>query len=77
MPNDKTLDIKKFARDVEKMCDFLLIRLSKEEGRDDSADQRVIEDLKNQAADIQFDRIQVISETLSGLADYMKGANVP
>lgn len=73
----KKIEIKDFARDVEKLCDFLLTKIVNEQGADDSADQRIILDLKETAADIQFDKVQVISETLFGLADYMKGASVP
>jgi predicted Ser/Thr protein kinase len=77
LPSPKKIELKDFARDVERLCDFLLDKMSIEHGRIDSVDQRVIHDLKDKAADIQFDRIQVVSETLSGLADYMKGDTVP
>lgn len=70
----REVDIKEFARDVERLCDFFLSKVSQEEGRDGSDDLKVIEDLKEIAADIQFDKIRVTSETLDGLSAYMKGA---
>ncbi len=65
------IEIKEFAERVERVCDFLL---SKMEKRDGSDDLKVIEDLKEDAADIQFNKAVVISETLNGLSDFMKGA---
>jgi hypothetical protein len=70
-----TVDIKEFARDVERLCDFLIDKLKQAGERDGSADVMVIEDLKETAADIQFDKISVATETLSGLSAYMKGAS--
>lgn len=72
----REIDIKEFARRVERVCDFLLAKFE-EGGRDGSSDLKVIEDLKADAADIQFDKALVGSETLFGLDAYMKGDNVP
>lgn len=62
------VDIKEFARDVERLCDFLLDTADK----DGSNDIVVVQKLKETAADIQFN--SVINRTLSGLDEYMKGA---
>ena len=70
------IEIKEFAQRVERLCDFFLSRVSEETGRNGSNDQKVIEDLKEDAADIQCDRVQVKSETLDGLYDYMHGADI-
>lgn len=72
----REVDIKEFARTVERLCDFFLDKISNESGRDDSDDQKVIRDLKDVAADIQCDKVLLTTETLFGLADYMKGANI-
>jgi hypothetical protein len=72
-----TVDIKEFARDVERLCDFLIDKLKQSGTRDDSEDLRVIDNLKEIAADIQFDKVNVVTETLSGLSAYMKGASTP
>lgn len=69
----KDLDIKDFAKRVERLCDFLLDKLSDESGRDGSNDVKVIEDLKEDAADIQSDRVPLVSQTFSGLDSYMRG----
>lgn len=73
----KNVNLKDFARDVERLCDFLLDKASKEGIRDGSPDIVVIEDLRETAADIQFDRVKLTTETLSGLSDYMKGVSKP
>jgi hypothetical protein len=70
-----TVDIKEFARDVERLCDFLIDKLKQSGARDGSDDVKVIEDLKEIAADIQFDKVNVTTETLSGLSAYMKGVS--
>jgi hypothetical protein len=65
----KKIEIKDFARRVEHLCDFFL---SKTEA-DGSKDRKVIEDLKEDAADIQFDQAEVDSGAFIGLDDFMKG----
>lgn len=69
----KTIEIKTFARRVERLCDYLLVKQNGEIGRADLDDLKVIEDLKNDAADIQFNRVHMVSENFRGLSDYMKG----
>lgn len=69
-----TIEIKDFARRVERLCDFFLSKISEENGRDGSPDVKVLEDLKNISADIQFDQVQIISNSIEGLRDYMNGA---
>ena len=61
------VDIKEFARDVERLCDFLLDKADK----DGSESVIVVQKLKDTAADIQF---QTANDLLSGLSEYMKGA---
>ena len=65
----KRLEIKDFARRVEHLCDFLLSKTEK----DGSKDRKIIEDLKEDAADIQFDQAEIASGAFIGLDDYMKG----
>lgn len=71
-----TVDIVDFARRVERLCDFLLDKVSKENSRDGSDDIMEIEKLKDVAADIQFDDLNKATSTLSGLHSYMKGVPV-
>lgn len=66
----RKLELKEFAKRVEHVCDFFL---SKSEA-DGSSDRKVLEDLKEDAADIQFDQIEIeTSGAYNGLDDYMKG----
>jgi hypothetical protein len=67
----KKLEIKEFARRVEHICDFFLSRTE----ADGSKDRKIIEDLKEDAADIQFDQVEVASGPFVGLDDYLKGIN--
>jgi hypothetical protein len=72
----RSTDVKDFARRVERLCDFFIGNAKK----DDSTDLKVIHDLKDDAADIQtvgLNKAEIVSETLDGLSDYMKGANLP
>lgn len=67
----RKIEIKDFAKRVEHVCDFFL---SKSE-RDGSDDRKVLEDLKEDAADIQFDQAEIESGAYSGLDDYVRGIN--
>lgn len=69
----KTVDIKDFAIRVERLCEFLLAKMDK----DGSKDVVALQNLKEEAADIQADNSNVISESISGLSEYLKGVNVP
>ncbi len=71
------LDLKDFAARVERMCDFFITKYASNVGRDGSIDLKILEDLKEEAANIQFDKVDVGTEILDGLSDFMKGANVP
>lgn len=53
MPRIKELDVIDFARRVERLCEFLLMGISKT----GTADHLAIENLKDDAADIQFHRV--------------------
>lgn len=66
------VNITKFAERVERLCDFVLDKLKDETGRR-SEDINVIKDLKEDAANIQFNRSGSASETFTGLHDYMQG----
>jgi len=58
----RQIELKDFARNVERLCDFLLGDTSEGNSDTGSKDRQVLTDLKTDAADIQFDRLQVISE---------------
>ena len=68
----RKIEIKEFARRVETLCDFFIAKYDREIGKDGSNDLKVLEDLKEDAADIHMDNAQIVSETLSGLSAYMK-----
>ena len=70
----RKIEINEFARRVEHVCDFFLSK-TEAKGTDD---RKVLEDLKNDAADIQFDVVEVETAPYSGLYDYIKGVpNTP
>lgn len=71
------IDIREFARRVEGVCDFFLNRMHEQGLRNGSKDILVLEKLKDEAADIQFHRIEPIVESLDGLDDYMRSLNAP
>lgn len=73
----KKIDIKEFAQRVERLCDFLIAKRVMETGKDGSNDLRVVEDLKEDAADIQFEKVDLGVNVIDGLYDYMKGASLP
>lgn len=55
----RTIDVKEFARNIERLCDFLIERTTDEVGYIESRDLRVLSDLKEDAADIQCDRVSL------------------
>lgn len=63
----RAVDLKEFAQRVERMCDFFLNRVEK----NGSQDRKVIEDLKEDAADLQIHESK--SSTVDGLRNYMHG----
>lgn len=65
----KNSDIVKFAERVERLCDFLINEYTHENGRDGSEDLKVLEVLKEDAADLQNN----ISASIEGLHNYMNG----
>lgn len=69
----RKIDIKEFASNVERMCDFFIDKYKDEVGRDGSDDLKVLEDLKDDAADIQTDNAHVVADTLSGFSKFMRG----
>lgn len=71
----RDLNIKEFAERVERLCDYILSRLSAEQARSGSKDVMVLERMKEDAADIQFDRVSLTENTLLGLYDHMFGVS--
>lgn len=71
----RKLEIRDFAIRVERLCDFLLAKISEENGRDGSRDQKMLEDLKEEAADIQIYHVESTTETVKGLYDFMHGVD--
>ena len=65
MPRE--IELLDFLRRVERLCDFLL---DKVEFKDGSVDIAVIQDLKNDAADLQVNHDNI---NLEGLHTYMRG----
>lgn len=63
------VEIKDFAKRVEHLCDFFLSKTEK----NGSKDRKIVEDLKEDAADIQFDQAEIASEPFTGLDAYMAG----
>lgn len=63
----KIVNVKDFAQRVERLCDYILDKTK----RDGSQDLVVLQQLKEDAADLQIDDSEFSFE---GLSDYMKGA---
>lgn len=68
MMNKRVVDIEEFARRVEQVCDFILNKIPHKDG---SADIRVIQDLKEDAADLQTEKKSFDQNLLQGLKDHM------
>jgi hypothetical protein len=60
----RKIDIQDFAKRVERLCEFLLDKLEL-----DAEDNDVIQDLRNTAADIQFEKLDIVR----GLANHVRG----
>jgi hypothetical protein len=65
-------DIKEFAIKVERLCDFLLDRVVAEVGRTGDDDMKILEDLKEEAANIHM-VYAPNSYAITGLDQYMRG----
>lgn len=63
----KNIDIHDFAHRVERLCEFLLDKVEK----DGSSDVTIVQDLHNDAADIQAGLVK--GDVLSGLDNHMRG----
>lgn len=72
-----TTNIKEFAIRVERLCDFFISKYREEQTRDGSPNLRIIEDLKDQASEIQHGFTDTVDITLEGLDNYMRGLTVP
>lgn len=71
----RKIQIKEFAERVERLCDFFIGKAVEETGRNGSPDLKILEDLKEDAANIQFSSGTQLTE---GLSDYMSGiSSVP
>jgi hypothetical protein len=68
----RAVEIREFAQRVERVCDFLLDLLSAEGMKNKSTDARVIEDLRDDAVSIQFNRIDY-PHLFEGLDTYIRG----
>jgi hypothetical protein len=66
----RSVNINDFAARVERLCDFLLSRIYEETGRTGSDEQKILEDLREEAVKIQVNGAPV-KETLEGLKDFM------
>jgi hypothetical protein len=64
-----SVEIREFAQRVERLCDFLLNQVDAENSG--KPDVLVIKDLREDAADIQFNRVDITK--FDGLDDFMKG----
>lgn len=73
----REINIQEFARDVERVCDFVIAKLKNQGKNVDTADAGVILDIKEKAADISTGRATITEDMFLGLADYMKGAPGP
>jgi hypothetical protein len=71
MATPKSVEIKEFAGRVERLCDYLLSQVSPEHSG--SQDILIIKDLKEDAADLQFQDNERIDIKFNGLDNYMKG----
>lgn len=71
------VNIQEFARDVERVCDFVIAKLRNQGANVDDADAKVILDIKEKAADIHTGKARITQDMFLGLADYMKGAPGP
>ena len=69
-------DTKDFAIKVERLCDFLIDKYTVEQGRDGSPELKILEDLKDDAADIQAGA-HGKSLFLEGLHEAMNGVSAP
>ena len=67
----KKVDVVEFARRVERLCDFLLEKISDTSEMHESDDLRVIQDIKTDAADLQFEGVNL--DVIGGLEKFMKG----
>lgn len=67
------VNVQTFAERVERLCDFLLSKMGEETGRIGSDSQKILEDLKDDAANIQMFGARMTTKTLDGLSDFMSG----
>jgi hypothetical protein len=68
--SSKQIDIKDFAIRVERLCEFILDQLDEKTG---SPEQILIQELREDAANIQFSPRLHGDISLSGLDDHIRG----
>jgi len=68
--SDKGINVKEFASRVERLCDFFIDQAIEDPEVMTKNDIRVLQNLKEEAADIQFTRKPI---NLDGLQEYMGG----
>jgi hypothetical protein len=66
----RQVDVKDFASRVERMCEFILDQIEEKDG---SLDISFIQDLKKDAADIQFNPRLYGDISLRGLDKHIRG----
>jgi hypothetical protein len=67
------VDVTEFARRTERLCDFLLVKMFDEEGRVGSTEQKILEDLKDDAVNLQMFGARMTVKSLDGLDEFMHG----
>ena len=65
----RRIDIKDFADRVERMCEFILMQVDK----DGSQDVTFVQQIKEDAADLQCIPNDMNNLSIDGIHDYMKG----
>ena len=68
------INIQRFAERVERMCDFVIAKLTNEGIVPDERDKNALLKLKEEAADISTGKAKVTKDLFTGFADYMEGA---
>jgi hypothetical protein len=68
--SSKDIDIKEFAIRVERLCEFILDQMDEKTG---SAEQILIQNLREDAANIQFNPRLYGDISLRGLDDHIRG----
>lgn len=68
-----TVNLQDFAERVERVCEFFLSRVSEETNKTGSHDLKVLQDLKEDAANLQFREDTPTLGAVTGLDAHMRG----